>query len=110
MDIVLEIKVPHNIATRIESVYGIVEVNKFAGSLVVEATYGGVDVSLLEKNTGELIAETNYGQIYSNLDVKLYSVNIHEEDFHTFVSAKPGSGPRYSFESKYGNVYLRKLN
>ena len=108
MDIVLEIKVPHNIATRIESVYGIVEVNKFTGPLVVEATCGGVDVALQEKSIGELIAETNFGQIYSNLDIKLSGDNIHEKDFNIYVSAKPGNGPRYSFESKYGNVYLRK--
>src|SRR6478752_6641361 len=110
MDIVLEIKVPQNIDTRVESVYGMVEVKQFTGPLVVEATYGGVDAALLEKSTGELIAETNFGQIYTNLDIKFASDNVREKDFHTYVSAKPGNGPRYSFESKYGNVYLRKLN
>ncbi len=110
MDIILEIKVPQNVETRVESVYGMVEIKQFAGLLVVEATYGGVDAALLEKSTGELVAETNFGQIYSNLDVKLFGSNAHEKDFHTYVSAKPGNGPRYSFESKYRNVYLRKLN
>jgi hypothetical protein len=62
--------------------------------------------ALLERNVGELKAETNFGQIYTNLDIKLSGSEF--EDFHTVVSAKPGSGPRYSFESKYGNVYLRK--
>ena len=110
MDIILEIKVPQNVETRIESVYGMVEIKQFAGPLVVEATYGGVDAALQEKSTGEVEAETNYGQIYTNLDVKFSNDNIQEKDFHTYVSAKPGKGPRYSFESKYGNVYLRKLN
>jgi hypothetical protein len=110
MDIILEIKVPQNVETRVESVYGMVEIKQFTGPLVVEATYGGVDAALLERNTGELTAETNFGQIYTNLDVKFLSDNIREKDFHTYVSAKPGNGPRYSFESKYGNVYLRKLN
>jgi hypothetical protein len=108
IDILLEIKVPHNIETRVESVYGMVEVKDFAGPLTVEATYGGVDAALTERTTGELIAETNYGQIYTNLDVKFSGDRAQEKDFHTFVSAQPGSGPRYSFESKYGNVYLRK--
>jgi hypothetical protein len=108
MDILLEIKVPGNVATMIESVYGMVEVADFAGPLTVEATYGGVDAALSERTTGELTAETNYGQIYTNLDVKFSGENVRERDFHTFVSAKPGVGPRYSFESKYGNVYLRK--
>lgn len=110
MDITLEIKVPQNIETHIESVYGMVEVKLFNGPLVVDATYGGVDAALQEKSTGELTAETSFGQVYTNLDVKFKADNIHEEDFHTYVSAKPGNGPRYSFESKYGNVYLRKLN
>ena len=108
MDILLEIKVPRNMETRVESVYGMVEVRDFTGPLTVDATYGGVDAALTERSTGELIAETNYGQIYTNLELKFSGDGMQERDFHTFVSAKPGSGPRYSFESKYGNVYLRK--
>jgi hypothetical protein len=106
MDIVLEIKVPKEIVTKIESVYGMVEIKGFNGPLVVDATYGGIDASLNESKTGELKAETNYGQIYSNLDHSFSGKE--EEDFHTLVSAQLGSGPGYRFESKYGNVYLRK--
>ena len=108
MDILLEIKVPRNMETRVESVYGMVEVRDFTGPLTVEATYGGVDAALTERSTGELNAETDFGQIYTNLELKFLSDGIQQRDFHTFVSAKPGSGPRYYFESKYGNVYLRK--
>lgn len=106
IEIVLEIKVPKNIETKLESVYGMVEVANFQGPLSVDATYGGVDVTVQEKTTGELVAETGYGQIYSNLDQKFTGAEF--EDFHTVVSIKPGTGPKYSFESKYGNVYLRK--
>lgn len=109
MEIHLDIKVPRNAETFVESVYGIVEIRDFAGPLTVEATYGGVDASIAEKHTGELTAETNYGHIYSNLDTK-FNGNVRDEDFHTLVSVKPGTGPRYSFESQYGNVYLRKVN
>jgi hypothetical protein len=108
IDIDLEIKVPRNFDTRIESVYGMVEIKNFTGPLTVEATYGGVDAALPENAVGELTAETNYGQIYTNLNVKFSSTE--DRAFHTYVMAKPGSGPRYSFESKYGNVYLRKPN
>lgn len=106
MDILLEVKVPKNTEVKLESVYGMVEVKNYTGPLTVEATYGGVDVTVQEKTTGELIAETNYGQIYSNLDLKFSGTEF--ENFHTQVSAKLGSGPKHSFESKYGNVYLRK--
>jgi hypothetical protein len=108
MEIEIEIKVPKNIDTDLECVYGIVEVKEFTGSLSVQATYGGVDASLVEKNVGELVAETNYGNIYSNLDLNVNGDNMKEEDFHTLVRATPGSGPKYRFESPYGNVYLRK--
>lgn len=106
MDILLEIKVPKGIEVKLESVYGMVEVKNYAGPLTVEATYGGVDVTVVEKTMGEVSAETNYGQIYTNLNLKFSGSEF--EDFHTYVSAKLGSGPKYSFESKYGNVYLRK--
>lgn len=106
MYITLEIKVPRNMVTRIESTYGMVEVRDFSGSLTVDATYGGVDAVVQTKTTGELVAETGYGQIYSNLDLKFSGEEFG--DFHTLVSVKPGTGPRYSFGSKYGNVYLRK--
>jgi hypothetical protein len=106
MDILLEVKVPKNTITKVESVYGMVEVKEFDAPLVVDAMYGGVDASLSESKTGELKAETNFGQIYSNLDHKFSG--SEEENFHTLVSAKLGNGPSYSFESKYGNVYLRK--
>jgi hypothetical protein len=106
IEIVLEIKVPKNMVTQINSVYGMVEVKSFDGPIDVVATYGGVDAALNTKTTGELIAETNYGQIYSNLDVKF--TGGEEKNFHSQVIAKPGTGPKQSFESKYGNVYLRK--
>jgi hypothetical protein len=108
MDIELDIKVPRNIDTNVECVYGMVEIPQFVGPLSVQATYGGVDASLVEKNVGELVAETNYGNIYSNLDMEVNKDNAREEDFHILVKANPGSGPSYRFESPYGNVYLRK--
>jgi hypothetical protein len=106
MDILLEVKVPKSAEVKLESAYGMVEVKNYNGPLTVEATYGGVDVAIQEKATGELKAETDFGQIYSNLDFKFSGSEF--KDFHTEVYAKPGNGPRYSFESKYGNVYLRK--
>jgi hypothetical protein len=108
MDIELEIKVPRNMDTKIMSVYGLVEVRDFQGPLNVEATYGGVDVAISPQTTGELSAETNYGNIYSNLDLKPDTSNSREEDFHLYITARLGQGPKCTVESQYGNVYLRK--
>ncbi len=110
MDITLEIFVPARIATQVVSVYGMVEVRGFEGPLKVEATYGGVDAAIQESTTGELVAETNYGHIYSDLKISFDPSRTGEENFHTLVSAKPGTGPAYRFESAYGNVYLRRSN
>lgn len=106
IDIVLEIKVPRNMETRIEATYGLVEIRDFNGPLIVESIYGGIDVAIQASNVGDLIVETGYGQIFTNLDLKFTGSQFKQ--FNTQVVAKPGKGPRYGFESKYGNVYLRK--
>jgi hypothetical protein len=108
IDIVLEIKVPRSVPTTVESVYGMVEVMNFNGPLTVDATYGGVDAALSEKSVGEIVAETNYGEIFTNFDSKFGGSGRAQEDFHMVVVAKPGQGPKYDLESKYGNVYIRK--
>jgi hypothetical protein len=106
VEIMLEIKVPKNVETYIKSVYGLIEVKNFKGPLIAESTYRGIDAAIVEKSTGEVKAETGFGQIYSNLESKFSGEDFR--DFHTSVSVKPGNGPSYSFESKFGNVYLRK--
>ena len=108
LEITLEIKVPARMQTSLVSVYGMVEVKQFDGPLHVEATYGGVDATLTETAMGDLVAETNYGHIYTDLNLTSTQQSISEEDFHTVVSAKLGKGPDYRFESPYGNVYLRR--
>jgi len=108
MEIVLEIKVPRNFKTRVESVYGMVEIKNFTGPLEVDATYGGVDAALAERATGEVDATTNYGEIYTNFDAKFSAEGFRQGDFHMYVVAKPGTGPKYVLDSKYGNVYIRK--
>jgi len=110
MDIILEIKVPRNMETSVESVYGMVEIKDFTGPLTVDATYGGVDAALMERAVGQVTAETNHGEIFTNLDAKFSGEASRQGDFHTYVSAKPGNGPTYNFDSKFGNVYLRKAN
>lgn len=110
-EITLEIFVPKGMQTRIEAKYGLVEVKDFNAPLTVDAKYGGVDATISSANTGELFARTQYGEIYSNLDIKLASDwdgTRTPPNKWTEVGTKFGSGPKYSLESKYGKVYLRK--
>ena len=106
IEIFIAIKVPHNRETKVLSVYGTIEIKDFNAPLIAESTYGGVDVALNEKSVGGLKAIAHYGQIFTNLDHH-FNKGVFE-DFHTVISAELGSGPKYSLESKYGNVYLRK--
>lgn len=111
MEIVLEIKIPRGAEAMISSTYGFLEVKNYNGPLTAVSVYGGVDAALSEKQIGEISVTTNYGTIYTNFDTRFGGKDTDREgDFHTYVSAKPGSGPKYNLESKYGNVYLRKSN
>jgi hypothetical protein len=109
-EIKLEIFVPVGMETQIEAKYGMVEVKSFNAPLVVNAKYGGVDATINSRSTGELIARTHYGEILTNLDLTFDSDKGTDSGYNkwTQVSVKPGTGPRYTLESKYGKVYLRK--
>lgn len=106
MDILIEVKVPAGTETSVHSTYGMVEVNGFNGPLVVEATYGGVD--MLVNSGGQIEAETRYGHIYSDPAIPFKTDTFGNEDFHTSVTASLGTGPHFHLESPYGNVYVRK--
>lgn len=106
MEITVEVKVPANVPTSIKAVYGIVELQNFNGPANVNATYGGIDATVQTANTGKLQVTTSYGQIYSNLDLKITEKT--EKDFFTSLTAEPGKGYAYILKSTYGNLYLRK--
>ena len=106
IDIVLEIKVPAQSHISIKAVYGIVEMTDFHAVADVDATYGGIDATIATAKTGKLKATTSYGQIYSNLDLKI--TDHTERDFYNSITAEPGTGPSFSLTSTYGKIYLRK--
>lgn len=106
IDITMEIKVPANTPTQLQSLYGLVEVRHFNGPAEITATYGGIDASLSKKETGTLAVSVNYGQIYSDLDL-VYTDQVNK-DFHTAFKATYGTGAMLRLESGYGNIYLRK--
>lgn len=109
-EINLEIFIPKGIETLVEAKYGLVEIKDFNGLLTVDAKYGGVDATISPVSTGELIARTQYGEILTNLDLSFDSGRgtLTGYERWTVVTARPGNGSRYTLESKYGKVYLRK--
>ncbi len=106
MEITIEIWIPANTATHVKAKYGIVEIVNFNAPATVDAPYGGIDATVIPANTGKLQATTSYGQIYTNLDLKL--TDKTERDFFSSITAEPGKGPAYILKSTYGNLYLRK--
>jgi hypothetical protein len=108
-EIELEVFVPKGMETRIDAKYGLVEVKNFEAPLTVMAPHGGIDATIASRTTGEVMARTRFGEILTNLDVKFDSKNsLQSHDKWTEISAKTGTGPRYTLESKFGKVYLRK--
>lgn len=108
-DIRLEIFVPKGTVTSVASKHGLVEITRFDAPLTVNAKFGKIDASVPAQNIGELSARTRHGEILTNLDVKFdQSPLVSKRDHWTEITAKPGKGPYYRFESKFGNVYLRK--
>lgn len=108
-EVALEVFVPRNLDTHVQAKYGLVEVKKFEGPLTIDAKYGGADVTLAAATVGEVTARSRYGEILTNLDVKFDQTGFRDhQDQWTEIHARPGTGPRYFLESKYGKLYLRK--
>lgn len=106
IDIVLDIKVPAQCKTVINAMYGMVEVANFSGTLTVDDIYGGIDATLNTAHVGKLQVTTQYGAIYSNLDLKI--TEHMQRDFFNSITTEQGTGPAYIFTSAYGKIYLRK--
>lgn len=108
-EVELEVFVPKNISTSVLAKYGMVEVKNFDGPLNIDAKYGGADVTIAASALGEITARSRYGEILTNLEVKFDQTGFRDShNKWTEISARPGSGPKYFLESKYGTLYLRK--
>lgn len=105
----LIVTVPRDMKVMLEARYGLVEVIQSPKDLEVDARYGGVDVRVDESASLTFDASTQWGQIFSNLDVPF---DMGGEDrtgkwMKARASLNKGDG-RLSIESQYGNVYVRK--
>lgn len=107
INITMEIKVPKNCVTDIKAIYGMVEIANFNAPITVDGTYGGVDATINTAQTGKVKATTHYGEIFSNLDVK---ITDHEKRaFFKSITADPENGKHaVILSSDYGKIYLRK--
>lgn len=108
ISIVLEVTVPRSMAVMIDAKYGLVEVLESPKNMEVEAMYGGIDVTINENNPIAFKAETQWGQIYSDLKSKIDMNGDFGMGKWIKATASIKSGDqRLNLKSQYGNVYLR---
>lgn len=108
-DITLEVFVPQKVSCELFAKFGIVEIVNYNGPLTVNAHFGGIDATIPAAKVGEITARTKFGEILTNLDVKFDQKRFAATDESwTEIHAKPGTGPAYMLESKFGKLYLRK--
>lgn len=101
--------------SRVEVTYGPVEVILSRGAqlsdLSLESTYGPVDVSLPGNSNANLLLRTNYGELFTDFDLKVNTDRSENGNFKEKVVATIGrGGPEVVCKAPYGNVYLRMLD
>lgn len=104
-DIQIEVMLPANENIVVQSKFGLVEVNDYAGPLTVKTEFGKISARLKESNVGAITLTNHFGKIYSDFSLK--PTSKEERNFYTSITASPGKGPSYSLISKFGNIYLR---
>lgn len=125
----LVISIPEDLSVELRSTYGSVVINDVANPLYVKNTYGSidavlpkakqnvdlfsvystVDVTLPQQSKADFNLKTNYGEIYTDLDLDIDHSASTMEAFHNHISASlNGGGPDINLKATYSNVYVRK--
>ncbi len=130
IDIQLAIQVPADLQLELMCKYGGIEladfsnagavVSKYGGidaafpggrlpeSLVLESKYDYVDVSLPKSTPANIEMDTDYGKIFTDLDVEIDRTQSRRKNFgDQVVGTLSGGGPRLTLRAKYDNIYLR---
>lgn len=111
IDIDLQVFVPKDLKTSVDSKFGLVEFKQFDAPLRVMAKHGKVDATITP-GIGDLTVRSRFGEIMSNLDIKFDEHPLdrgnRKNNQWTEITAHVGKGQSYFIESKFGTVYLRK--
>ncbi len=107
LHIEMEVMLPVKGDITIQSKFGLVEVENYAGPLKIQTEYGKIDARLKETRVGTIKLTNHYGKIYSDFDLK--PVEKEDKPFFTSITAAPGKGPAYELSSSFGNIYLRNM-
>jgi len=128
------IGIPKGKVLNIETVYGCISSDNLPSESIVHATYGSidlklpkfssdsnyeirsiyghVDVAVPNKLNSQLNMSTSYGEIYSDLDIKLSNNKSNQKScgFGEDIDIVMGAGlAKLNLEATYDNIYLRAL-
>jgi len=110
--ITLDIKIPQNIGSlEISSKFGLIDVEGLNLALKASSTHGGVDVAISALAKNDFVLDSEWGTIYSNLDLEFKKKSGFEkadEWNHLECSMNGGGGTKTELISIHGNIYLRK--
>ncbi|MEM8901530.1 MAG: hypothetical protein AAGC85_25700 [Bacteroidota bacterium] len=132
IDIQVEIKVPERLFVNVESTYGNLVFDSFQNKVKAKNTYGGieavyssgespkeadlsstysyVDVSLPDSEGRNIEMTTEYGSLYTDMNIELDADRSEERSFYQRVAGTINrGGVSIKMESTYSSVYLRKL-
>lgn len=108
-EINLTIKVPKNHDLVINSKHGMVELDKISGNVDANSIHGGIDLTVNSGMKSMLNVKTKWGEIYSNVDLKIDKESSSNRDWnHVVASVNGGKDQTVKLESKHANIYLRK--
>ncbi|MEM6765700.1 MAG: hypothetical protein AAF655_12265 [Bacteroidota bacterium] len=132
MEIEVKVKVPASLKVKVEANYGNLYFENFRNRVVAKNTYGGieakfdegaspqkaelfstysfVDVSLASSQGRDISMITEYGSLFTDLDIVLDEGKSEERSYYQRVAGTVNDGGNpLKMESTYSNVYLRKM-
>ena len=131
IDIQVEIKVPKRLFVQVKSTYGNLGFESFPNKVKAKSTYGGieavyaagespneadlfstysyVDVSLPGSEGRDIEMTTEYGALYTDMNIELDEGRSEERNYYQHVAGTVNrGGTPIKMESTYSGVYLRK--
>ena len=131
IDIQVEINVPERLFVDVESTYGNLVFESFQNKVKARNTYGGieavyaagetskeadlsstysyVDVTLPGSEGRDVEMTTEYGSLYTDMNIDLDAARSEERSFYQHVAGTINrGGASIKMESTYSSVYLRK--
>ncbi len=108
-EISLEVFVPKNKRTDVYTKFGMIETTDPEGNIVLNAKFGGVDVSCSASSKYNFEIDYEWGEVYTDLNLNIEKSQKFNKKKDQLIKAKMNGGGKTIFiDSKFGNVYLRK--